>query len=71
MNGSSQGTEVVKNLSKLGISSAKDSLKLKTEPASSSSTAATKERPLTVQAGKKRPPVSTIPSISAKNNPED
>jgi len=44
---------------------------VKTEPTSSSSTAVTKERPLTVQAGKKRPPVSAIPQVPAKNNPED
>jgi hypothetical protein len=70
INGS--GTEVIKNLTKLGISNAKDSLKqLKTEPASSSSTAASKDRPLTVQAGKKRPPVSAIPSIPNKSNPDD
>ncbi len=61
INGSGTGTDVVKNLQKLGISSAKESLKVKTEPASSSSTAAAKDRPLTVQAGKKRPPVSAIP----------
>lgn len=48
VNGNGSGIEVVKSLQKYGIQSSKDNLKQKNEPASSTSTAATKERPLTV-----------------------